>query len=208
MGQVCGCQEHHVVAVAGLLQILCENDGRLGGLVAHHDRDYPRIGIDVLQERDLHLDGMLVSVGLRYVRDRARQLRAYLLMDRARAERREERFRAERVHRAHAVMVRTYHDVGIRVAVLREETECIGRVGPRCHVSRMGGDGSADRSPIGGWARTPGCQGAVEARVDGCSERIRIGWIEPAGHGGKSHGRRKGLVEKVCFGSPGGGPFT
>ncbi len=178
-----------VIPFAGLLQRRCQCDGRGRGLVAHHDRYDPRVRVDVLQERHLDLDRMLVRVRLRDVRDALRQLPADVLVDRARPEGRQERLPADRVDPAHAVMVGTDHHVRVGTPVLLQPA-----VDVRCdragrHVAGMGHHGPAYAPGIAGIARKTGGQRAPEAILDDGPEAFRVGRVEASRHCRISHRR-------------------
>lgn len=133
-----GCDEHRVVSFAGLGQNAGEIDGRTRRLVPHDDRHDTRVGIDVLYERKLDLDGMLGRMERRIVPDLRGQATAYLVMYGHLAQRRGIRFPAEHRSRAYAAMVRTYDDVGIGPPVFCEHPERVGGARPRIDISRVG----------------------------------------------------------------------
>ena len=155
MHQVAGGYDDDIVAGTGRLHRLCQTFCGPHALPPHYYGDDLGFRIYVLDERDLHLHGVLPCMRTHIVRYELPQPHRYVFMDLAATERRHVFLAAHDALVRHTVVVGTDDDIGLRKPVLGYGSERIGGTGPGAQIARMRRQDGGNGPSAGTSARLP-----------------------------------------------------
>lgn len=193
MRHVHGCDDDHIVSPAGIPDTSCKMFRSGIGLVPHQYRDNPGIRIDVLDERDLHLNGMFIGMCPRYVRNRCGQSLAYPPMDRTWTQRCQMILRTEYAPGTCPVMIGSDDHVRVWMSVLCQCTVRMRRHHSGTCISRMGNHHGRDPAVACAFPRKSRTQRVFEAPFYRSDKIILTGWIETPCNCRLTHKKVKGV---------------